>query len=163
MRARNIVGDLSEWELPALEKEMEKLVDSIRMRKITVALDDETLGEALYARLFDRILKLGQTAANEAITGWMQGVADGKPDLCVDMPYLRGDQTARPLSVAYSVGACDGSRLELHRADLAEVFEGVAGELESGASTMKRVAAVATGLRQLADQLEADAAEDVRE
>jgi hypothetical protein len=63
--------------------------------------------DASHARLPERH---GATAANEVIMGWLEGVADGCPELCVEFPYLRGDDEVAPLTVAYTLGAQGGSR-----------------------------------------------------
>ena len=93
-----------------------------------------------------------------AIWGWLQGVADGCPDLCVEFPYLNGSTEVTPLTLAYTVGAKDGSRTELRRVDLEkELVETVKSEYPRK-KPKARVAAMASKLRELADRLEAKAA-----
>jgi hypothetical protein len=117
-----VLGNLADWELPSLEKRMGKLIEDLQKKKLWVALDADSLGEQLYAQLWDHVRELGATAANEAIAGWLQGVADGRPDLCIRFAYLDGEAEATPLTIVYSVGAVDGSRMELRRIDLEEVL-----------------------------------------
>jgi hypothetical protein len=121
-KPRTVVGDLANWDLPLLDARMDELIHQLQKRKLHIVLDADTLGEQLYEQLWERVRELGATAANEAITGWMQGVADGCPDVCVEFPYLEDDASSAPLTVTYSVGAEDGSRLELQRIDLGDKF-----------------------------------------
>jgi hypothetical protein len=153
-KARSIVGDLADWGLPALDGRMESLVQEIQKKKLTLTLDEDTLGEQLYAQLFDRVRKLGATAANEAITGWLEGVADGCPELCVEFPFVRGDASAAPLTVAYSVGARDGSRAELNRVDLEEALMEAIAVGDAGPVRTDRAVSIGLRLRNLAERLE---------
>lgn len=149
--ARRIVGDLTDWELPSLEGKLDNLVEVLQQRKIRIELDADTLGEQLYAQLYDEVRAVGASAANEAITGWLEGLADGCPELCTQFPFLTGDKEAKPLTVLYTVGASDGSRAEINRIDLAQALEGAAA---SGQVQKARVRALAARLRLLADQLD---------
>src|SRR6202035_3422454 len=69
--------DLKEWELPTLDDLEENLVRELASKKLAIYLDEETLGKQLHALIFDRVRKLAQTAVNEAITHWLQGLGDG--------------------------------------------------------------------------------------
>jgi hypothetical protein len=71
--------------------------------------------DASHARLPERH---GATAANEVIMGWLEGVADGCPELRVEFPYLRGDDEVAPLTVAYTSGRKVAREAELNRVDL---------------------------------------------
>jgi hypothetical protein len=150
--AGRIVGDLADWELPSLERKLDNLVEVLQQRKIRIALDVDSLGEQLYAQLYDEVRVVGATAANEAITGWLQGLADGCPELCTQFPFLTGDdKDAKPLTVLYTVGARDGSRAEINRTDLAQALEEAAA---SGQVPRTQVRALAARLRLLADELD---------
>lgn len=154
-RPRTIVADLADWELPTLEDRLDSLVDELRKKKLTITLDEDTLGEQFYAQIFDRVRKLGATAANEAIWGWLQGVADGCPELCVEFPYLNGSSKVTPLTLVYAVGAKDGSRTDLRRVDLEKESMEIAKSDHRRRKPQARVAAMASKLRELADKLEA--------
>ncbi len=157
-RPRTIVGDLADWELPTLEGRLDSLIDELRKKKLTITLDEDTLGEQFYAQVFDRVRKLGATVANEGIWGWLQGVADGCPDLCIEFPYLNGSTKVTPLTLVYTVGAKDGSRAELRRVDLEkELVEAVESD-HPRRKPQARVMAMASKLRELADRLEAKTA-----
>lgn len=153
-KARTIVGDLADWDLPSLDRGMEELIEFVQQKKLTLTIDEDSLGEQLYAQLFDRIRALGATAANEAIMGWLQGLADGAPELAIEFPYVRGDRKAAPLTVTYSVAAKDGMRTEVRRVDFeSAITEALAAEDLKG----KRKAITTTivaHLRDLANQLE---------
>ena len=115
---KTVLGNLADWELPSLEGRMNKLIDRLQKKKLSITLDRDSLGEQLYSQLWDEVREVGAAAANEVVAGWMQGVADGCPELCVSFKYLEGDRDAAPLTIVYSVGAHDGSRMELRRIDL---------------------------------------------
>jgi hypothetical protein len=149
--AGRIVGDLADWELPSLERRLDNLIEVLQQRKIRIELDADTLGEQLYAQLYDEVRAVGAAAANEAITGWLQSLADGCPELCTQFPFLTGDKEAKPLTVLYTVGARDGSRAEINRIDLAQALEEAA---ESDQVQKTRVRALAARLRVLADELD---------
>lgn len=146
-----IVGDLADWELPSLERRLNDLVKVLQRRKLRIELDSDTLGAQLYAQLYDEVRELGATAANEAILGWLQGLADGCPELCAQFPFLTDDKEAKPLTVLYTVGARDGSRTQINRIDLAQALEEAAA---SDQAQRGRVRALAACLRLLADRLE---------
>ena len=146
-----IVGDLADWELPSLERRLDDLIEVLQQRKIRIELDADTLGEQLYAQLYDEVRAVGATAANEAITGWLQGLADGCPELCTQFPFLTGDKEAKPLTVLYTVGARDGSRAEVHRLDLEQALEEAAASNDAQSTRLHTLAA---RLRLLADRLD---------
>ena len=158
-KPRTVVGDLASWDLPSLDGRMEALIQQLQRAKLTIVLDPETLGEQVYEQLWDRVRELGATAANEAITGWIQGLADGCPDACVEFPYLEGDACAPPLTAVYTVGAEDGTRLTLQRVDLEErMLEAVQFDHESDAEhaqRRRRAQSLATSLRNLANRIDA--------
>jgi hypothetical protein len=159
-RPRTVLGTLADWELPSLEGRMNKLIDHLQQKKLVIALDADSLGEQVYAQLWDHVRELGATAANEAVAGWMQGVADGSPELCVSFAYLDGDPEVAPLTIVYSVGARDGSRMELRQIDLGEsLLEAVQLDNESDAeleSRRRRARVVVAQLRALADNLDSE-------
>lgn len=153
-KARSIVGDLADWDLPSLESGMEKLIESIQKKKLTLTIDEDSLGEQLYAQLFDRIRALGATAANEAIMGWLQGVADGAPELAVEFPYVKGDRKAAPLTLAYSIGAQDGTRTEVRRVDLGSALTEALASEDLSPRRKTITTTIVAHLRELANQLE---------
>lgn len=157
-RPRQTVGDLADWDLPTLEARLDDMINELRRKKLTITLDEETLGEQFYAQIFDRIREAGATAANEAILGWLQGVADGCPELCVAFPYLNGSNEVTPLTAVYAVGAKDGSRTELRRVDLENKLMEIVVSDRPRKKQSARVSAVAQRLRKLADKLEMEAA-----
>jgi hypothetical protein len=137
---------------------MRKLIDHLQKKKLWIALDPDSLGEQVYSQLWDHVRELGATAANEAVAGWMQGAADGRPDLCVTFAHLEGDLKAAPLTIVYSVGALDGSRMELRRHDLEEaLLDDVRFDNCSNAELKRRrrrAATMADHLRMLADKID---------
>ena len=78
-KPRTVLGDLADWELPALDDEMEKLIALLQQRKITVVLDEHCLRKAVYDQLWEQVRAAGAAAANQAIAGWLKGGADGCP------------------------------------------------------------------------------------
>jgi hypothetical protein len=157
-RPRTIVGDLADWDLPTLEDRLDGLINELKKKKLTITLDEDTLGEQFHAQIFDRVRKLGAAAANEAIWGWLQGVADGCPELCVEFPYLNGSDKVTPLTLVYAVGAKDGSRTELRRVDLENELMEAAQSDHPRRKPRARVAEMGSKLRGLADKLEAEVA-----
>jgi hypothetical protein len=157
-KPRTVLGDLADWELPSLEKRMGQLITHLQRKKLSITLDRDSLGEQVYSQLWDHIRELGATAANEAVAGWMAGVADGCPELCVAFAYLEGDSEAEPLTIVYSVGALDGSRMELRRIDLEETLleEVMVDNLEDADLRRRRRRArkMAEHLRKLADKVD---------
>jgi hypothetical protein len=153
-KPRTIVGDLADWDLPSLDDRIFDLAKKLEGKTLQIDFDDITLGELLDRQLYDEVLALGATAANEAIMGWLQGVADGCPELCTEFPYLQGDDEAEPLTVIYSVGARDGSRAEINRIDLAHALLKVLESDESSGQRMSRATVMASRLRTLAEKLE---------
>jgi hypothetical protein len=155
---KTVLGNLADWELPSLEGRMNKLIDHLQKKKLRVTLDQDSLGEQLYSQLWDHVRELGATAANEAVAGWMQGVADGRPDLCVSFAHLEGDRDASPLTIAYSVGAQDGTRMELRRIDLEEtLLEHLSFDNYEDAELERRhrrARVMATHLRKLAEKVD---------
>jgi hypothetical protein len=158
MKPRTIVGDLADWELPSLDDRMDDLIEELTPKKLQLAVNENTLGELLEALLRDRVLELGATAANEAICGWLQGNADGCPELCTEFPYLEGHDDAEPLTVVYSVGAVDDSRAEIHRIDLECALLGAVKSVRSKRGRRSRLTLMASRLRTLASKLEPEAA-----
>jgi hypothetical protein len=157
-KPKTVLGDLADWELPSLEARMGKLITFLQRRQLSIALDRDSLGEQVYSQLWEHVRELGATAANEAVAGWMQGAADGRPDLCVSFAYLEGDSEAEPLTILYSVGALDGSRMELRRIDLEEtLLEEVMVDNDEEAELnrrRRRSRLMAAHLRKLADKID---------
>jgi hypothetical protein len=120
--------------------------------------DESTFGELLDELLYDRVRKIGATAANEAIFGWLEGHADGCPELCTAFPDLKDPDAAEPLALVYSVAAQDGSRAELNRIDLeCELLDAVAS-IDSASERRDTAARLASRLRAVADKLQQQAA-----
>ena len=157
-KPRTVLGNLADWELPSLEGRMNKLIDRLQKRKLRITLDPDSLGEQLYSQLWDGVREVGAAAANEAVAGWMQGVADGRPDLCFSFAHLEGDPEATPLTIVYSVGARDGTRMELRRFDLAKcLLEEVRFDNDSDAALdcrRRRFKVMVAQLRKLADNMD---------
>ena len=154
---RKFVVDIKGWELPVLDALEENLVKEISRKRLAIYLDEETLGEQLYKLLFDRVRQLAATAVNETITYWLQGLADGNgeyPELCAEFPYLRGDDTVAPLTVAYVVGSEDGSRTEIIRIDLSEALMQLMENETKSVQEGPRAKVVVAALRELADRFE---------
>lgn len=139
---------------------MNKLIDHLQKKKLRITLDRDSLGEQLYSQLWDEVREVGAAAANEAVAGWMQGVADGRPDLCVSFAHLEDNPAASPLTIVYSVGARDGSRMELRRIDLDKfLLEEVRFDNDSDAALdrrRRRAKTMAAQLRQLADRVDSE-------
>lgn len=157
-KPRNIVGDLAEWELPSLADRIDDLIEELMPKRVQLAVNEITFGELLDALLNDRVREMGATVANEAICGWLQGNADGCPELCTEFPYLEGNDDSEPLTVAYSVGAQDGSRIEINRIDLECALLDTAESAHSKGGRRSRVTIIASRLRTLAKELEQEAA-----
>jgi hypothetical protein len=136
---------------------MDDLIEELTPKKLQLAVDDITFGELLDALLHDRVRELGATAANEAICGWLQGHADGCPELCTEFPYLEGHDDSEPLTVVYSVGAQDDSRAEIHRIDLECALLDAVKSVPSKRGRRSRVNILASRLRTLASKHEQEA------
>jgi hypothetical protein len=154
--------NLKDWELPALDELEENLVRDLARKKLAIYLDEETLGRELHTLIFDRVRKLAQTAVNEAITYWLQGLGDGNeaqfPELCVEFPYWElHDENVEPLTIAYNVDNQDGTRTQLNRIDLAKALMRVVCSEDRGASTAQRISVMAGELRNLANRLDSAA------
>jgi hypothetical protein len=157
-KPRTIVGDLAEWDLPSLDDRMDDLIEELKPKKLQLAADGMTFGELLDAMLQPRVRELGATAANEAICGWLQGHADGCPELCTEFPYLERHDDSEPLTVVYSVGAEDASRAEIHRFDLERALLDAVESVPSKRGRRSRLTLMASRLRALASKLEQEAA-----
>jgi hypothetical protein len=157
-KPRNIVGDLAEWELPSLEDRIDDLIENLRPKMVQLGVDEATFGALLDALPQDRVRELGATVANEAICGWLQGNADGCPELCTEFPYLEGDDDSEPLTVVYSVGAQDESRAEIHRIDLECALRDAVESVHLKKGRRSRLTMMASCLRTLATDLEEEAA-----
>jgi|ERR1700722_4985502 len=153
-KPRTILGDLADWDLPSLDDRVYDLAEKLKWRKLGIEFDEITLGELLDQQLYDGVRELGATAANEAIMGWLQGVADGCPELCTEFPYLQGDDVTEPLTIVYSVGAKDGSRTEVNRIDLEHALIEALMSEESWRQRNSRATVIASRLRTLAARLE---------
>lgn len=154
---RKSVIDLKEWELPVLETLEDDLVKELASRKLVIHLGEDVLGEQLQKQLFDRVRELAAVAVNEAITYWLQGLAAGAdvPELCIEFPYVQGEETAPALTAAYSVDGEDGSRTELHRVDLgAALLRYWSDDADSG-TRQRQAKVMCAALRELAGRIEA--------
>ena len=160
MRAipRAIVGDLAEWELPCLDDRIYDLVEELKPKRIRLNVDEATFGELLDGQLYDPVLAIAATAANELIWGWLEGHADGCPELCTEFPCLKDKTASEPLTVVYSVGAQDGSRAELNRIDLEGELMDALASIDSLRDRRDTAARLALRLRTIADKLERYAA-----
>jgi hypothetical protein len=156
-KPRTIVGDLAEWELPSLEDRIDDLILKLRPKMVQLGVDEATFGALLDALPQDRVRELGATVANEVICGWLQGNADGCLELCTEFPYLEGDDDSEPLTVSYSVGAEDGSRVVINRIDLECTLLDAVVSVRSKRGRRSRAKAMATRLKTLAAKLEQDA------
>lgn len=154
---RKSVIDLKEWELPILETLEDDLVKELAGRKLVVYLDEDALGEQLQRQVFDRVRELAAVAVNETITYWLQGLAAGAdvPELCIEFPYLQGEETAPALTAAYSVGGEDRSRTELHRVDLGAALLRYWSDGADSAIKQRQAKVVSAALRELAGGIEA--------
>jgi hypothetical protein len=154
---RKSVIDLKEWELPLLETLEDDLVKELAGKKLVVYLDEDALGEQLQKQLFDRVRELAAVAVNETITYWLQGLAAGAdvPELCIEFPYLQGDENAPPLTAAYSVSGEDESRTELHRIDLGAALLLHWGDEPRSLTQQRRAKVMGAALRELAGRIEA--------
>ena len=67
MRAipKTIVGDLADWDLPALDDRICDLVEELAPKRIRLNVDEATFGDLLDGLLNDRLRVLAATAANE--------------------------------------------------------------------------------------------------
>lgn len=162
-RPRKFVN-IKEWDLPALDDLEENLVHELATKKLAIHLDEETLGSQLYSLMFDRVRMLAQTAVNETITYWIQGLADGHdgrfPELCAEFPYWRHDQNAEPLTVAYFVDNQDGTRTEINRISLRKALMQLVeneGNTDARAHFEQCARTVVAELRELANRLEISA------
>lgn len=155
---RRYVLNLLDWELPRLEDLewplVERLAEAARVRR----LSDGSLEDALYDVVHGFLVQLAETAVNETITYWLQGLGDGNngrwPELCVELPYLEKRETTEPLTLSYSVDNTDGTRTELNRTTLDAVISRLVQDADPPSSITGRVRIVAFALRQLADRLE---------
>jgi len=155
---KTILGDLADWDLPSLEGRICDLIEELKPKRIRLTVDEITFGDLLEGLLYDRVREIGATAANEAIFGWLEGHADGCPELCTAFPDLRDPDAPEPLTLVYSVGAQDGSRAELNRIDLeCELLDAVAS-IDSASERRDTAARLASRLRAVADKLQQQAA-----
>ena len=155
---RRYVLNLPEWELPRLDDMewvlIERLADTARKRRFR----PETLEDAFHDVLHAGLMELTESAVNEVIDYWLQGLGDGNngtsPELCIDLPYLEHDQVADPLALAYCVDNGDGTRTELNRTTLGAVVSRLLDDTDPSPGLSSRAKVVAFALRQLADRLE---------
>ncbi len=154
---RKSVIDLKEWELPIVETLEDDLVKELASRRLVVYLDEDVLGEQLQRQVFDRVRELAAVAVNETITYWLQGLATGAdvPELCIEFPYLQGDETAPALTAAYSVGGEDRSRTELHRVDLVAALLHHWSDDADSATKRRQAKVMSAALRELAGRIDA--------
>jgi hypothetical protein len=155
---RTILGDLADWDLPALDDRICALAEELASKRIRFNVDEATVGELLHELLYDPFRVLGATAANEAIWGWLEGHADGCPELCTAFPSLKDNDGTEPLTLVYSVAARDGSRAELNRIDLEYELWYAVASIDAVSERMKAAAMLAQRLRSVADKLEQQAA-----
>jgi hypothetical protein len=161
-RQRKFV-DIKEWELPALADREENLVRELASKRLAVYLDEDTLGRQLHTLIFDRVRKLAQTAVNEAITSWLQGLGNGNnakfPELCIEFPYWQQtNENIAPLTITYSVDNQDGTRTEINRMSLGSaLLQLIENKSNLHAHSARCVSVMATELRDLAARIEAAA------
>ena len=156
---KTIVGDLADWDLPALDDRICALAEELAPKKIQLNVDEATFGDLLDELLNDRVRVIAATAANELIWGWLEGHADGRPELCTTFPCLEDNDGTEPLTLVYSVAARDGSRAELNRIDLEYELWYAVASIETASERMKAGAMLARRLRSVADKLDEQAAE----
>lgn len=150
-----ILGNLADWELPSLEGKLSEMIDYLKRQKITIVLNRSVLGEPVWNHFWDLARELGATAANEAIAGWLQGGADGCPELAVQWAFLEDEKETKPFSISYSVAARDGSLMKLRTDDLREVLMiSVERDDEGIQRRLERTKIVAAELRKLAHEIE---------
>jgi len=153
------VDDLGSWDLPRAEELESRLLEELTTNMRVRLLRPEILGEELYAVLFARLREIAAVVVNETISYWVKGLADGNdgasPELCVEFPYLQ-HESVEPLVVDYCVDNQDGTRTRLHRIDLSTALTDCVDRMEyRGREVSKITKAMATELRALAQQLEA--------
>jgi hypothetical protein len=156
---KTIVGDLADWELPALDDLICALAEELAPKRIRLNVDEATFGDLLDDLLNDRLRVLAATAVNELIWGWLEGHADGRPELCTAFSPLKDKNDSEPLTLIYSVAARDGSRAELNRIDLEYELWYAVASMETASERAKAAATLARRLRSVADKLERQAAE----
>lgn len=156
---RVYVLNLPEWELPRLEDLECALVEALAAKARSMRITCESLEDAFYDILHDRLLSLVQCAVNETIEYWLKGLGDGNdgqwPELCVELPYLKSGERTEPLTFAYRVHNADGTRTELNRTTLDAVISRLLRDPDLPAEPAGRARVVAARLRKLAQRLEA--------
>lgn len=148
------VKDLKEWELPRSEDLEDRLVDELIARARIPYFDRERLGDQLHGVLAGDLRELAQSVVNETIEYWLKGLADGNdgrfPEFSVEFPYLEREENVDALTVAYVVANEDGTRTELLRTTLTQVFERCFETQNSSADRRFRARVIAAELRALA-------------
>jgi hypothetical protein len=156
---RPFVLNLPEWELPRFEDQEWPVIDALAAEVRAAGTRSESLKDGLYQILHGRLMELAQSAVNETIEYWLQGLGGGNdgswPELCVELPYLEHGETTEPLTLAYCVDNADNTRTELNRTTLEDVLARLLEEAELPAQLPGRARVVAGKLRALAQKLEA--------
>jgi hypothetical protein len=151
------IHNLFSRELPKADSVQARLATELAPQKLTIYLDEGTLGGQLYRILFKRIREIAHTTVNETIMYWLENAVGGGidyPELGVEFPYLQGNDTIDPFIVWYFVRSENGTRAEIKRVELREALMLSFGLHRLEAPLPSRVKSVATQLRVLAESLE---------
>lgn len=156
---RPYVLNLPEWELPRLDDLEFTLVEELAAKARWIGLGSGSLKDRFSDVLHDRLRPLVESAVNETIEYWLQGLGDGNngrwPELCVELPYLEHGEITDPVTLTYCVDNGDETRTELNRTTLEGVLSRYLEAVDLPARVPGRARVVAAELRELAQKLEA--------
>lgn len=150
---RTIANDIAEWELPSLIHKLGTVIDELQHRLINVVRDADWLEEALW-ELWDPLAEAGASAANEVITGWLQGVDSDRPELTVQWAFLDDGDERQALCLNYCVTALDGQRMVLREVDLEELLNDALYRMEGNPRRVGRLSVICEQLRVLGEAFE---------
>jgi hypothetical protein len=152
------VRNLKAWSLPRIEDMEGDLVDELAAKARTLYFDRDLFAEEFYVVFLDRIREIAGCVSDTVIDYWAKGYADGNdgqyPELCLEFPYLQGNEDVDPLTISYCVDNQDGSRTELSRIPLEEALTQLIESEAAPAPARRRVKATVSRLRELADKID---------
>src|SRR6185312_2719798 len=156
LERRRYVLNLPEWELPRFEDQVFALVEEIAAKAAGMRSRSGSLADALHDLLRDRLITLIESAANETIEYWLQGLGDGNngqwPELCIELPYLEYGEITDPLTLTYCVDNGDDTRTELNRMSLEAAMSRYLEAIDLPARIPRRARVMAATLRKLAQK-----------
>lgn len=156
---RPFVLNLPGWELPRFEDQEWPVIEALAAKARATGARSESLKDGFYQVLHGRLTRLVESAVNETIEYWLQGLGDGNngycPELCVEFPYLEHSEVIEPLMLTYCVDNADDTRTELNRTTLEAVLAPFLESVDPPSQLLRgRAKVVAAKLRALAEQLE---------